>query len=77
MLKSAFRKSYKVFFLLVLVLLSFNSCAKKEAKEGVPQRIVALSPVATEILFAVGAEDQVAAISDLTDYITVNRIISL
>jgi iron complex transport system substrate-binding protein len=68
MLKSAFRKSYKIFFLLVLVLLSFNSCAKKEAKEGVPQRIVALSPVATEILFAVGAEDQVAAISDLTDY---------
>lgn len=33
-----------------------------------PQRIVALSPSAGEILFAVGAEEQVAAVSEFTDY---------
>ena len=33
-----------------------------------PSRIVALSPAAVEILFSVGAGDQVVAVSDFTDY---------
>ena len=36
--------------------------------QSYPQRIVALSPSAGEILFAVGAEDQIAAVSEFTDY---------
>lgn len=51
-----------------------NSASKNSNTETViiqnqyPQRIVALSPSAGEILFAVGAEDQVAAVSEFTDY---------
>ena len=67
-----------------LLLLSFVSCTKKNETSKTqpqandqtaiqtiiqyPQRIVALSPSAGEILFAVGAEDQVAAVSEFTDY---------
>ncbi|MBO4858431.1 MAG: ABC transporter substrate-binding protein [Treponema sp.] len=54
-----------------LFLLSFVSCTKKagnQAANQYPQRIVALSPSAGEILFAVGAEDQIAAVSEFTDY---------
>ena len=40
----------------------------KENTLNYPQRIVALSPSAGEILFAVGAEEQVAAVSEFTDY---------
>ena len=40
----------------------------KENTLNYPQRIVALSPSAGEILFAVGAEDQIAAVSEFTDY---------
>lgn len=56
--------------LLGLCGLIFSGCAKKAAVAGddVPQRIVALSPVASEILFAVGAGGQVAAVSQFTDY---------
>ncbi len=40
----------------------------KENTLNYPQRIVALSPSAGEILFAIGAEEQVAAVSEFTDY---------
>jgi iron complex transport system substrate-binding protein len=36
--------------------------------EGAPQRIASLSPAATEILFAIGAGDQVAAVEKFSDY---------
>ena len=36
--------------------------------EAAPQRIASLSPAATEILFAVGAADQVAAVDKFSDY---------
>lgn len=42
--------------------------AVQEQTPDYPQRIVALSPSAGEILFAVGAEEQVAAVSEFTDY---------
>ena len=47
------------------------SCTRKNAEEisqEFPRRIVALSPSAAEILFAVGAGSQVAAVSEFTDY---------
>lgn len=40
----------------------------QEQTPDYPQRIVALSPSAGEILFAIGAEEQVAAVSEFTDY---------
>jgi iron complex transport system substrate-binding protein len=33
-----------------------------------PQRIVTLSPAATEILFAIGASDQIVAVSEFSDF---------
>jgi iron complex transport system substrate-binding protein len=36
--------------------------------ETAPQRIVSLSPAATEILFAIGAGDQVVAVDKFSDY---------
>ncbi|HEY7875723.1 MAG TPA: ABC transporter substrate-binding protein, partial [Actinomycetota bacterium] len=36
--------------------------------ESRPERIVSLSPSATEILFAIGAGDQVLAVDDQSDY---------
>lgn len=33
-----------------------------------PQRIISLGPAATEILFEVGAENQIAAVSDVSNY---------
>lgn len=48
-------------------------CTKGQVKKiksntNIPQKIISLSPAATEILFAIGAENQVAAVSDLSDY---------
>jgi iron complex transport system substrate-binding protein len=34
----------------------------------VPQRIVSLSPTATEMLFAIGADDQVVAVDEMSNY---------
>lgn len=45
--------------------------AEEEAMEegdGVPERIVSLSPTHTEILFAIGAGDQVVAVDDFSNY---------
>lgn len=36
--------------------------------DGVPQRIVSASPTPTEILFAVGAGDQIVGVDDFSDY---------
>lgn len=58
-----------VITLLLVILLS--GCSKKNTvvnENTVPNSIVALSPSAAEILFAVGAGEQVAAVSDFTDY---------
>ena len=66
------RKIQIVIFLLSLVVLS--GCEKKEEKlnqkveKNFVQRVVALSPAAGEILFAVGAGEQVVAVSQFTDY---------
>jgi iron complex transport system substrate-binding protein len=38
------------------------------AEDAVPSRIISLSPTATEMLFAVGAGDQVLAVDDFSNY---------
>lgn len=54
----------KLSSLLIVCLVVFAI----SGKEKTPQRIVSLSPAATEILFAVGAEKQIAARTDLCDF---------
>lgn len=62
------------FILFVSCLVILSGCTKKADKiksdEGkkFAQRVVALSPAAGEILFAVGAGGQVVAVSQFTDY---------
>ena len=70
---------WKTVFLLSFAVISV-SCQKKNAglhsdlqslseqKQKYPQRIVSLSPAATEILCEVGAIDQICARSDFSDY---------
>lgn len=58
---------------LFAFLAVFATGAKKNKKadaatSAYPKSIVALSPSAAEILFAVGAGDQVSAVSEFTDY---------
>ena len=48
-----------------------NATTEGEAMEdgdGVPERIVSLSPTHTEILFAIGAGDQLVAVDDFSNY---------
>lgn len=56
---------------LFAIFLTFSGCSKKaqiKTEQSIPQSIVALSPSAAEILFAVGAGNQVSAVSEFTDY---------
>ena len=62
-----------VISLLSLAAVLFINCSKKtevslNSQTDIPQNIVSLSPASTEILFAVGAESQIAAVSQFTDY---------
>lgn len=45
-----------------------TTVAATEPAGDVPQRIVSLSPTATEMLFAIGAGDQVVAVDDQSNY---------
>lgn len=47
---------------------SETTTAGTESGDDVPQAIVSLSPVHTEMLFAIGAGDQVIAVDDQSDY---------
>ena len=60
----------RLLFLVVFAGLLFSCFAKKPktASTGYPKSIVALSPSAAEILFTIGAGDQVSAVSEFTDY---------
>lgn len=63
------KKLFKLSTLLVLTALVFSGCNKKAAEQTeIAKSVVALSPAATEILFAIGAEDQIAAVSEYSDY---------
>ena len=56
--------------ILVFTFLLFAAFAKKPktVDSGYPKSIVALSPSAAEILFTIGAGDQVSAVSEFTDF---------
>ncbi|WP_460858348.1 cobalamin-binding protein [Rheinheimera gaetbuli] len=54
--------------LLPLFLLCFGADCLAVTEPKVPQRIVALAPHITEMLYAVGAGQQVIAVSDFSDY---------
>lgn len=68
-----FRFRFSVFVLFVLLSL-FTGCSNKKVAGALgtvseyPKSIVALSPSAAEILFAIGAEKQIAAVSEFSDY---------
>ena len=63
------KKLIKLTALFITTALLFVSCNKKAAEQvSVAKSVVALSPAATEILFAIGAEDQIAAVSEYSDY---------
>lgn len=65
------KKSQFLFWIIFSVfLLSIGSGCKKStpSKSEYPKSIVALSPSSVEILFAIEAGNQIAALSDLADY---------
>lgn len=63
-------------FLISIIFSVLCSCQRKtdslngktSAEDSTPKSIISLSPAATEILFAIGAQNQIAAVSDLSDY---------
>ena len=55
-------------FLGLLVALTVALSAASGSPAAAPQRIVSLSPTATESLFAIGAGGQVVAVDDQSDY---------
>lgn len=63
------KKLIKLTALFAVTALLFVSCNKKTAEQAsIAKSVVALSPAATEILYAIGAEDQIAAVSEYSDY---------
>ena len=64
-------KKLFAFFLLISVTIGFSFGAPKSSKKkssASDVRIVTLGPAATEIIFAIGAQDQLVARTDLCDY---------
>ena len=61
------KKYLSVFFVLLFVSTLYAK-KPKTAESTYPKSIVALSPSAAEILFTIGAGDQVSAVSEFTDY---------
>jgi iron complex transport system substrate-binding protein len=53
---------------VAVVTLAATPAAPAPQGDTEPERIVSLSPTATEILFAIGAGDQVVAVDDQSDY---------
>ncbi|MCQ3812430.1 MAG: ABC transporter substrate-binding protein [Acidimicrobiia bacterium] len=65
------RRPIRLFSVLLLALALLGaSCGNDDDAAGSerPQRIVSLSPMATEVLFAIGAGEQVVAVDEFSDY---------
>ena len=55
-------------FVFISLISAIYARKPKVAASGYPKSIVALSPSAAEILFTIGAGDQVSAVSEFTDF---------
>ena len=62
------KKRYFTVFLFVCLISALYARKPKAAESAYPKSIVALSPSAAEILFTIGAGDQVSAVSEFTDF---------
>ena len=62
------KKYLSVLFAFLLLASAIYARKPKAAASGYPKSIVALSPSAAEILFTIGAGDQVSAVSEFTDF---------
>ncbi|WP_419848140.1 ABC transporter substrate-binding protein [Candidatus Poriferisocius sp.] len=63
------RRPFRVFFALLFALaLAVTACGNDDdvINSERPQRIVSLSPMATEVLFAIGAAEQVVAVDEFS-----------
>src|ERR1044071_5477019 len=54
--------------ILVALLGAAGASSSTTRSAAIPHRIVSLSPTATESLFAIGADKQVVAVDDQSDY---------
>ncbi|MBN2864845.1 MAG: cobalamin-binding protein [Thiotrichales bacterium] len=71
--KSPFVKTFKrltrpVWLLLIAGLLTFNSQQACSNSNSAPQRVIALSPHITELLFSAGAGDKLVGVVDYSNY---------
>ena len=55
-------------FAVTTLVFSFLALNPTQAATAIPKRIISLSPSATEILYAIGAGNQVIAVDDLSNY---------
>ena len=62
------KKYLSVFFAFLLLASAIYARKPRATASGYPKSIVALSPSAAEILFTIGAGDQVSAVSEFTDF---------
>jgi iron complex transport system substrate-binding protein len=62
------KKYLSAFFVFLFLVSAIYARKPKTAASGYPKSIVALSPSAAEILFTIGAGDQVSAVSEFTDF---------
>ena len=58
---------------IAILIVFFAGCERrpkieKNSENRIPVKIVSLSPAATEILFAIGASNQIAAVSEFSNY---------
>ena len=62
------KKYLSTFFVILFLASAIYARKPKAAESAYPKSIVALSPSAAEILFTIGAGDQVSAVSEFTDF---------
>ena len=62
------KKYLSAFFIFLFLASAIYARKPKVRAGGYPKSIVALSPSAAEILFTIGAGDQVSAVSEFTDF---------
>ena len=55
-------------FVVTTLVFSFLALNPTQAATAIPKRIISLSPSATEIIYAIGAGNQVIAVDDLSNY---------